>query len=279
MGLGQGVTDWSAGGATGIGPGGTAGFAPGSLGLSGGGGRSAGGGLGGLFGGLTGSLHNIRNLGSQFGIGTTHKTDAMGSDVMGTSFGGVLRSPGARMGEMAGGMALATAGLLGSRRGTWGGVAEGAAGGALIGTSILPGIGTLIGAGVGALIGVGEMIAGVESPEHEAIRLVKSIYNVNINTAMGSSIVNVAKSQYGGQVSLAVRSPEVRQMLGLYAAGTNQRMAQSADTPHGAGLVESGGALSQSQMYQYGVGNTYASNREGSRSGNLGAQWKHRAPR
>lgn len=51
-------------------------------------------------------------------------------------------------------------------------------------------------------------------------------------------------------------------MLGLYAAGTGQasRFPQSASTPHGASLVESGGSLYQQATYQYGNPYTFQSN-------------------
>lgn len=79
-----------------------------------------------------------------------------------TGVGGV-----AGAGLMMGGTALATAGLMGERRGTWGGVAEGAAGGAMIGMQMGGPIGAAIGAGVGFAVGVGEMLAGDISPRRK----------------------------------------------------------------------------------------------------------------
>src|SRR5678815_5721082 len=152
------------------------------------------------------------------------------------------------------------AGATGSRRGTAGGIAELTGGGALtgagIGTMILPGIGTAVGAGIGAAvgfgIGVGEKIFGVESDRQHAKNLVSSQYHLSISNSMADQIVGIAKSSYGGTVSIAVRSPEVRQMLGLYAAGTGQSLAPSSSAPHGAGLTSSGGSLFSNPTYQYG---------------------------
>jgi hypothetical protein len=51
-------------------------------------------------------------------------------------------------------------------------------------------------------------------------------------------------------------------MLGVYAAGTGQgkNFPMGADMPHGAGLVEAGGKLSQMPSYVYGSPYTYSSN-------------------
>ena len=72
---------------------------------------------------------------------------------------GVAKSPAAG----AAGMMLAMNGLFGSRRGTWGGIAESTAGGALIGEQIGGPLGAAIGAGAGFLAGLGEKLFGVES--------------------------------------------------------------------------------------------------------------------
>jgi hypothetical protein len=189
-------------------------------------------------------------------------TTAAGIGGLKGDLAGILTSQGAASLEVAAGLPLGMAGLTGVRRGTAGGLAESIGGGALtgagIGTMILPGIGTAIGAGIGAAAGglasLGEMLAGVESPRHEAIRLVKDQYHITISNAMADRIVQLAQSKYGNTVSLAVRSPEVRQMLGLYAAGTGQagQFPQGASVPHGANLMESGGTLYQAKSYLYG---------------------------
>jgi hypothetical protein len=68
--------------------------------------------------------------------------------------------------------------------------------------------GALLGAGIGAAtglgIGLGEKLAGVESPVRQA---------------------------HGGSVSVAVRSPSVRQFVMLYSEATGQKMPLSATTP------------------------------------------------
>lgn len=198
-----------------------------------------------------------------------------GSAVASSSLGplgnlaGVLTSPAAGQLETSIGLPLALAGLAGVNRGTAIGIGESTFGGALtgagIGTMILPGIGTAIGAGVGAAVGFAtsgiEDLLGIKSDRQKAIEQVRSLYHINISYAAADEIAKIARSKYGDNVSIAVRSPEVRQMLGLYAAGTGQagKFPQSADIPLGGSLVSQGGQLQQSPVYQYGNPYTYSS--------------------
>jgi hypothetical protein len=244
-----------------------------------GGGSSFGGSFPGAGGGSRGGggfgLPNLKSLGSGwFNHGSIYTsadgstaTTAAGIGGFGGNLAGGLTSQGAASLYTGVGLPLAMAGLTGSRRGTWAGIGESTLGGALtgagIGTMILPGIGTAIGAGIGAAAGFAagglEKLLGVESPENEAKRLVKAIYKTDIDMQMARQIVQVANSKYGTHVSIAVRSPEVREMLGLYAAGTGQKFPASASTPHGGSLIESGGALYQGATYQYGNAYAYSS--------------------
>ena len=159
-----------------------------------------------------------------------------------------------------GGFMLAQQGLMGSSRGTWGGVGMGAAGGAAIGAQQGGPLGALIGGAAGALIGIGEKIAGVESSENEAKRLVKQLYSVSIDTATSAKqIVGIAQQKYAGHVSIAVRDPDVRKMLMLYSQATGQKVPMSAATPYSASLAEQGGHLYQEATYQNGRPYTYQS--------------------
>jgi Tape measure protein len=168
------------------------------------------------------------------------------------SWSGLATSPLAKAGAgMAGGL-LANYGLLGPSMGTGAGILEGTVGGAGVGFSIGGPLGAGIGAAAGLGIGVGEMLAGVESPRNQAKRLANQLYHIAINNATADQIAGLAQQSYGGSVSRAMRSPEVRHMLGLFAAGTGQSMAQGFNDPHGASLVESGGMLQQQSTYQYG---------------------------
>ncbi|HEX3340613.1 MAG TPA: tape measure protein [Pseudolabrys sp.] len=210
----------------------------------------------------------IANLKQSFGIGTAA---GQGADLPGTTtFGSVASSQGMASLYMAAGMPLAMAGIFGTRQGTAGGMLEstlgGAGIGAGIGTMILPGFGTALGAGIGAAaglgIGLGEMLAGVESPRNKVKRLASQLYHININNATADAIANLAQQSFGGNVGVAMRSPQVRQMLGVYAAGTGQanQFPAGLDQAHGASLVEAGGMLQQQATYQYGNPYTYSSN-------------------
>lgn len=226
----------------------------------------------GIFGGF-----NLDALKSSFGIGEATKNvrnvgifgDTTIGDA-GTSFGSVASSQGAGSLYMAAGLPLAMAGLTGVHRGTGLGIAEstlgGAGVGAGIGTMILPGLGTAIGAGVGAAAGFVagglEDLLGVKSDREKAKSQIQSRYHISISNSMADQVANIAKSKYGDNVSVAVASPEVRQMLGLYAAGTGQagKFPTSADTPMGGSLAEQGGTLYQTPRFQYGNPYTYQSN-------------------
>ncbi|MGD0497535.1 MAG: hypothetical protein ABSC23_03765 [Bryobacteraceae bacterium] len=213
-------------------------------------------------GGLAGMLKNFKSIkwGGLTHGAPTYGTDEDGSDVQ-TGNGkitGVNGMAGAAL--FAGGSMLAQQGLLGSSRGTWGGIAMGTAGGAAIGFQQGGWLGAAIGGGIGALIGIGEKLAGVESPENEAKRLVKQLYGVNIDTAMAKQIVGIAQQKYANTVSVAVRDPDVRKMLELYAQGTGQKMPLSAATPVGGSLAEQGGRLYQQASYVNGTPYTFQSN-------------------
>jgi hypothetical protein len=177
----------------------------------------------------------------------------------------VATSPAATMA----GMMMATSGLTGSRMGTWGGVAMGTAGGALVGAGIGAQyggpMGAALGAGIGAVaglgIGAGEKLAGIESPQVKAHNDIKQIYGVDIpqNSGTIKQVVSLAQSQFGGDIAVAVRSPNVRQLVMLYSEATGQKMPLSASTPYAGSLVESGGNLYQQASFQDNAWHSYAS--------------------
>jgi hypothetical protein len=217
-------------------------------------------------GGTNGILSKdfLKNLkGTNWG-GFTHSPSRWSMDEAGNmtklsdgKITGVNGAAGA--GLQMGGMALAQQGLMGSSRGTWTGVGEGAAGGAMIGLQMGGPLGALIGGIAGFGIGLGEKLAGVETPRNEAIRLVKQIYSLKINNGTADQIVAIAKSTYGNNVGVAVRSAEVRKMLQLYAESTGQKSNLFLNDPRGVSLMQSGGRLNQSAVYNNGTGYTYQS--------------------
>ena len=179
---------------------------------------------------------------------------------------GVATSPAASTA----GLMMATSGLLGSHMGTWGGVGMGTVGGGLLGAGIGQQgggpEGALIGAGIGAFagfgIGLAEKLLGIESPQQKAHDDIKSIYGVDIplNSGTIKQVVNIANSQFGSDIAVAVRSPSVRQLVQLYSEATGQKMPMSATTPYAGSLVEQGGNLYQQATFQNNAWHTYASN-------------------
>jgi hypothetical protein len=173
---------------------------------------------------------------------------------------GIATSPAAKGAAFAAGMMLAQKGLMGKDRGTGKGVLEGAAGGAAIGYSTGGAMGAVVGALAGAEIGVIEWALGIESPENEAKRLIKELYGVKADDGLVNQIVALAKQKYSGNVGMAVRDPDVRKTIELYAASQGQKMPLSASTPRGGSLVQQGGGLYQEATSLYGNQYSYQSN-------------------
>jgi hypothetical protein len=172
--------------------------------------------MGGLLGGLKGNLWNQTGWKNLYEHGFSKGM---------SNVGGVLSSALATGGLMMGGSMLMSSGLWGNNRGTGKGILQGTLGGAMTGaaivTMIMPGLGTLIGAGVGAIAGLAagvfSKLAGVESKRNQAKRLAREIYGLTINNNTADGIVNLAKQSFGGNVAVAMRSQEVRDMLQLWA--------------------------------------------------------------
>jgi hypothetical protein len=194
------------------------GMMPGWSGSTGGGG-----GYGGLLGGLLGLKSMAWNAGS-ISLGAGSATTAAGIGGIGGGLAGFVTSPA---GLMSGGM-LASMGLM---RGGKLGAAMSAGGGALVGaalgTMIFPGIGTALGAGIGALIGGGAGLVRMlfKSATDKAREKIKAIYGIDIQTKnVLEKIVALAKQGYGGNLDMAIRTQEVRDLVELYAMSTGQGM-------------------------------------------------------
>jgi hypothetical protein len=222
-------------------PGGTPGFA-GPVGL--GGSSSAGvapwAGLGASATGLSSLFYNSGSIALGGGAATT----AAGIGGLGGVAMGILTSPAALMG---GGLLAA----MGLQRGGWSGVGMSAAGGALIGTYLMPGLGTAIGAGIGAAAGLIRKLVG--SAEDKLRKKIRAVYGVEMrDKGLLSHIVQTAKQGFGGNLDVAIRSPQVRDLIELYAMSTEQRMSGMPATVRPVSLVQSGGSLHQAPGYSNG---------------------------
>lgn len=177
-----------------------------------------------------------------------------------TPLGGAML--GFKLGGKGGALIGAGAGLLadGLKRGGWAGVGEDTAGGALIGMQLGGPVGAAIGAAVG--FGAGMFRKMFESDSDHAKKLVKQVYGMDINNATANSIIQIAKQSYGGQIDVAVRSQQVRDLLKLYSQATGQKSAEdqfAQSTIHGASLVEANGKLMQQAVYDNGNAYAYSS--------------------
>ena len=107
--------------------------------------------------------------------------------------------------------------------------------------------GAAIGAAAGFTAGSVEKLLGIESSPRKAHDDIKSIYGVDIpqNSGTIKQVVQIAQSQFGGDIAVAVRSPSVRQLVMRYSEATGQKIPLSATTPYAGSLVEQGGNLDQ----------------------------------
>lgn len=181
-------------------------------------GGGAGGAAGSLsgFAGLKGSLSALGNIGispSSGGIG-------------GLAGGGLLL----------GGAGLAVAGL---HRGGLSGLGMTTAGGALIGAKFGGPLGAAIGAGIG--FGAGLVRLFIKGAIDKTIQKVQQVYGVSIDKNLARQIVDIAKGM--GGLDLAIGSPQIRELLELYAMSTGQKFSGQAAVPRGFTAGVSGGRI------------------------------------
>jgi hypothetical protein len=101
----------------------------------------------------------------------------------------------------------------------------GALAGAGIGTMIMPGVGTLIGAAVGAAVGltVGVVNLFRKTKEQKVREMIRNAYGVDIqDRGIQAQIVEIANQRFNGDIRMAVFSPEVQELVRLYALNTGQ---------------------------------------------------------
>lgn len=221
-----------------IGPGGTAPFVGG-----GGVGYGSLAGFGGMGASMKGSLASLGNLGR--GV----RYDDAGFAYQGTK----------GVGGWQGGAMLAGGGILaadGVRRGGWMGLAESTAGGALIGAKFGGWMGAAIGAGIGFTVGLVRMM--FKGASDKAREKVKSYYGIDISDkGILGQIVSTAKASYGGNLDVAVRAREIRDLIELYAMSTGQNIGALNNRPMGVNLSQMGGSIYQTGSYSNGVGYSY----------------------
>jgi hypothetical protein len=228
-----------------------------ALGSSTAGSSSAGGGSGilstlaGFGGGLKSFLGFGENSVPLVGGGASTGTAILQSGSIGQKLTALGRSNAALLG----GGVLAYDGL---RRGGVGGLLETTGGGALIGFKYGGPIGALIGAGVGAIAGTIRLF--IKSPEEKVQEKVKAIWGYSIDKATAKQIVAIGQQRYGGNLDMAVRAPETRELLSLWAQTYGQKDRFVDERIHSASLIESRGKLYQGAVYDNGTAYGYSSN-------------------
>lgn len=193
-------------------------------------GGAASSGLGGLFGNLTGPGSLLGKLGALGGGGKA-----------GAGIGG-----GTGIGGAGGGALLLGGGLLaadGLRRGGLVGLGETALGGAAIGAKFGGPIGALIGGAIGAAAGAIRLF--IKGKAEKIVDKVKAVYGVDISKQFAANpLQGIIDQNFGGNIDVGIRSPQVRDMIELYAQSTGQRFPL-ADKPQAVSLAINGGTLQQ----------------------------------
>jgi len=139
----------------------------------------------------------------------------------------------------------ATLALMGLQRGGVSGLAMTTAGGAMIGFKYGGPLGAAIGAGIGAVAGLVRLF--VKGAQEKAREKIKATYGVDIREKnILAEIVNIAKQGFGGNLDMAIRSQQVRDLVELYALSTGQSTTGLPATARPVSLLQQGGSLFQS---------------------------------
>jgi hypothetical protein len=263
-----GMLGMGAGGPGGVGSGGYGGFTtptwsgapvPGIGGWGPQGSSQAGsGGLGGILPGGVGSggfnlggLRDLLGMGSSINPWGSARATTWEAGTLGQRAGSIASSPAA-------GMAGVGLFLDAMRRGGKAGIAEAMAGGALVGLNVGGPIGAAIGAGVGFVAGlIRSFIKGATEKAREKIR---AVYGVDVkDKGVLQQVIDIAKQSYGGNLDMAIRTQQVRDLVELYAMSTGQSPGGLPATMKAVSMAQSGGSLFQ--IPSTGFGSTSLSGR------------------
>ena len=139
----------------------------------------------------------------------------------------------------------ATLAMLGLQRGGVSGLAMTTAGGAMIGFKYGGPLGAAIGAGIGAVAGLVRLF--VKGAQEKAREKIKATYGVDIrDQGVLKQIVDIAKQGFGGNLDMAIRSQQIRDLVELYALSTGQSTSGLQATVRPVSLLQQGGSLFQS---------------------------------
>lgn len=201
----------------------------------------------GMLGNLSGLMGGIKDF---FGVGgSVQISEGMATTWEEATLGQKLSSIGKSNAALLGGSMLLMNGL--QRGGGWG-VAESAAGGAMIGFKYGGPLGALIGGIAGGVAGLVRLF--VKTASEKAQQKIKDLYGVNItDKKILKQIVDMAKQGFGGDLDVAIRSQQVRDLVQLYAMSTGQPTKGMPATMQSLTLAQIGGSLYQTPVYQNGA--------------------------
>jgi hypothetical protein len=118
--------------------------------------------------------------------------------------------------------------------------------------AILKWLGIVIGAVAGFAAGIVRLF--VKGAQEKVREKIKALYGVDISDkGVLKQIADTAKQAYGGNIDLAIRSPQIRDLIQLYAMTTGQKPTRMPGTVTPLSLIETGGSLFQSPGYSNGT--------------------------
>jgi hypothetical protein len=102
--------------------------------------------------------------------------------------------------------------------------------------------GAAIGAGVGAVAGLVRLFA--KGAQEKAREKIEATYGVDIREKnILAEIANIAKQGFGGNLDVAIRSQQIRDLVELYALSTGQSTSGLPPAVRPASLLQQGGSL------------------------------------
>jgi hypothetical protein len=113
-----------------------------------------------------------------------------------------------------------------------------------------------LGAAIGAAIGFGAGMARlfIKGAQEKVRSKIKSAYGVDISDkGILQQIVAMAKQSFGGNLDLAIRGTQIRDLVMDYAMMTGQKTSGIPTPPRAISMVQSGGSLYESAGYVNGA--------------------------
>jgi hypothetical protein len=191
-------------------------------------------------GGLSGLLSGWKDL-LGFGGGVQYapgKAVTWEAATVGQKLSALGRSNAALLGG-------ATLAMMGLQRGGVSGLAMTTAGGAMIGFKYGGPLGAAIGAGIGSVAGLVRLF--VKGAQEKAREKIKATNGIDIrDKGVLRQIVDIAKQAFGGNLDMAIRSQQIRDLVELYALSTGQSTSGLPATVRPVSLLQQGGGLFQS---------------------------------